>query len=298
MQTTNIQQLNSLQDQSVNFIFSGDYPGKMEARYVRRKDYYLACYLSSQTGCNQMCKMCHLTATQQFQMSDVDLDGYMQQAEEVLRYYRSQNRPAKVIHFNFMARGEALNNSHLIKKGDYSVLESLAKLAWSHNLHPRFNISTIIPKQFNDVDLVDCFPIIYPDFYYSIYSVNPEFRKEWLRNAQPVDAALTKLYRWQEITKKVVKMHWAFIKGENDNKDDVLSLCKTIKDSGLKCDINIVRYNPHSEEYGEESDEKSFKNNLILMENTLPCNTKIDIIPRVGFDVFGSCGMFASGPER
>jgi adenine C2-methylase RlmN of 23S rRNA A2503 and tRNA A37 len=237
--------------------------------------------------------MCHLTATQQFQLADVDIDGYMQQAEEVLRYYRTQNRPAKVIHFNFMARGEALNNSHLIKKGDYSVLEALAKLSWSHNLHPRFNISTIMPKAFADVDLIDHFPIIYPDFYYSIYSVNQEFRKEWMRNAQPVDAALLKLYRWQEITKKIVKLHFAMISGENDSTDDITALCKTIKASGLKTDINIVRYNPHSEEYGEESSEKIFNKNLTLMEELLPCNTKVDIIPRVGYDCFASCGMFS-----
>lgn len=292
MQTTNIQQLNSCQDQSVNFVFTGDYPGKMEARYVRRKDYYLACYLSSQTGCNQVCKMCHLTATKQFAMVNVDVDGYMQQAEEVLRYYRTQNRPAKVIHFNFMARGEALNNKNLVKEGDYEILEALAKLAWSHKLHPRFNISTIMPKQFSEMELIDRFPIIYPDFYYSIYSVSDQFRQEWLKNAMPVDDALDKLYRWQEVTKKIVKLHWAFIKGQNDSPEDVINLCRRIKGSKLKCDINIVRYNPHSEEYGEESDESTFESNLNLMESTLSSNTKIDIIPRVGFDVAASCGMF------
>lgn len=292
LETAQVHKLKSEQDDTVNFIFDGNYPGKMEARYVRRKDYYFACYLSSQTGCNQACKMCHLTATGQFQFENVDLDGYIEQAEKVIDYYLKQNRPAKVIHYNFMSRGEALNNPYLVEPGSYNVLEGLAKLSWKHGLHPRFNISTIMPKQFKG-DLLDSFPIIYPDFYYSIYSTNPSFRKEWLRNAQPVEDALAKFYEWQEVTKKIVKLHWAFIAGENDREEDVIDLCHTIKNSGLKCDINIVRYNPHSEEYGEESNAMVFDRNLKLMQQNLPTNTKIDIIPRVGFDVFGSCGTFA-----
>lgn len=264
----------------------------MEARYVRRKDYYFACYLSSQTGCNQVCKMCHLTATQQYQLNDIDLDGYLEQAKRVIDYYLTQNEPAKVIHFNLMSVGEALNNQYLIEQDNYIIINKLAKLAWSYKLHPRFNISTIMPKRFEDKDLIDCFPIIYPDFYYSIYSVNPKFREEWLPNAMPVDAALDKLYSWQEITKKVCKLHWAFIAGQNDSAEDVTDLCKIIKDSGLKVDINIVRYNPYSKDYGEESDVVTFERNLFLMETLLSSNTKIDVIPRVGYDVMGSCGMF------
>ena len=291
MFTNTVKNYTSNEDQSVNFVFIGDYPGKMEARYVRRKNYYFACYLSSQTGCNQACKMCHLTATQQFQLADVDIDGYLYQAEEVINHYLEEGEIAEVIHYNFMARGEALNNSHLVKKNDYSILEALAKLAWENNLHPRFNISTIMPKQFKG-DLLHSFPIIYPDFYYSIYSVNPEFRKKWLRNAQPVEVALEKFCQWQEVTKKIVKLHWAFIAGENDSQKDVIDLCTTILGSGLKTDINIVRYNPHSDAYGKESDQETFDNNLALMRQLLPSNTKIDIIQRVGYDVAASCGMF------
>ena len=293
LKTAEVSTLKSQLDESVNFIFTGDYPGKMEARYVRRKDYYFACYLSSQTGCNQACRMCHLTATQQYQFSNVTLEGYLEQAERVFDYYLQKKRVAEVVHYNFMSRGEALNNEHLIKEWDYSILRALSNLALGFNLHPRFNISTIMPKQFTK-KLIDCFPIIYPDFYYSIYSVNPEFRKKWLRNAQPVDVALRKFYEWQEVTKKIVKLHFAFIKGENDSEEDLLKLCQTVTDSGLKTDFNIVRYNPYSEEYGQESDEATFTTNLQLMRENLPSNTKIDIIPRVGFDAFASCGCFST----
>src|SRR5437588_13051932 len=51
-------------DASVNWDRPADV-GRIEARYVRRCPDYFVVYLSSQTGCAQRCRMCHLTATGQ-----------------------------------------------------------------------------------------------------------------------------------------------------------------------------------------------------------------------------------------
>ena len=113
--------LKSTEDASVNFVLSGDYPGYFEARYVRRPPLksgdpeYFACYLSSQSGCKQACRMCHLTNTKQTQAENATLEIFLEQAEIVLKHYNENCAPAKIVHFNFMARGEALSNEFFIR---------------------------------------------------------------------------------------------------------------------------------------------------------------------------------------
>src|SRR5215470_2065768 len=95
-------------DASVNWVHRVDV-GAIEARFVRRRADTVVIYLSSQTGCSQACRMCHLTATRQTDHRDVTLDEYVAQAEVVLEHYQ-RVEPARTVHFNFMARGEPLLN--------------------------------------------------------------------------------------------------------------------------------------------------------------------------------------------
>src|SRR5580692_271545 len=95
-------------DASVNWIRRVDV-GAIEARYVRRARDRFVIYLSSQTGCRQACRMCHLTATGQTALRDVTLVEYLDQAGVVLDHY-IRVAPAALVHYNFMARGEPLLN--------------------------------------------------------------------------------------------------------------------------------------------------------------------------------------------
>src|ERR1051325_10431975 len=90
-------------DASVNWDRPADV-GRLEARYVRRCRDYFVVYLSSQTACAQGCRMCHLTATGQPRLRDVPFAEMIQQANTVLDHYRRETPPARVVHFNFMAR--------------------------------------------------------------------------------------------------------------------------------------------------------------------------------------------------
>src|SRR6476659_11053086 len=91
----------SAQDVSVNWDRPAG-PGRIEARYVRRCPDYLVVYLSSQTGCAQGCRMCHLTATGQTRLRDVTFGEVIEQAKTVLDHYRSAGEPARTVHLNFM----------------------------------------------------------------------------------------------------------------------------------------------------------------------------------------------------
>lgn len=281
--------LTSKLDQSVNFI-EDQLVGFLESRYVRKVDDYFICYLSSQTGCNRSCKFCHLTATGQTKFDDATGNDFMAQAMTVLRHYRKEKieRPAKYMHYNFMARGEVLANKIYLENADHINI-GLGNLAVGEGLNPKYNISTIMPVTLKQ-SLTDTFKIVTPTMYYSLYSVNPAFREKWIPAAMPVNDALNMLKDYQDMTKKIVKIHYAFIKGENDSLDDLAEMCVALNSRKLLCEFNLVRYNPFSPAQGEESDEATIRRNIDFLQTQLP--GKVQMIPRVGFDVKASCGMF------
>lgn len=277
-------------DASVNWTRRADV-GIIEARYVRRTDDYVVVYLSSQTGCRQACRMCHLTATGQTTLRDVTEAEFLEQADVVLEHVRAQ-RPAEVVHFNFMARGEPLANAVLLQRAD-DVLDGLWQRARAASLRPRFLVSTILPKQLGDRALQDIFGRYQPEIYYSLYAVDEGFRRRWLPKALPVDEALARLASWQRHTYKLIKIHYAFIAGENDAPEQVHAVCDAIEAHQLLCHVNIVRYNPASPRQGTEPDEGVIEANARIFAERLP-HARVRVIPRVGFDVAASCGMFIS----
>lgn len=280
----------SRQDASVNWDRPADV-GRIEARYVRRCPDYFVVYLSSQTGCVQGCRMCHLTATGQTRLRDVTGAEFLQQADTVLEHYRTKAPPAGSVHFNFMARGEPLANSYLLEHAD-ELLGELAQRAVDLGVRPRYLVSTIFPKELGDRLLEDVFIRYHPEIYYSVYSVRESFRRRWLPKALPVDAALDRLVSWQRNTYKICKIHYAFIAGENDSEADVHAICDALESRRLMVHVNIVRYNPlDPRRHGVESPEDIIQRNAKIYQARLPY-ARVRIIPRVGFDVAASCGMF------
>lgn len=283
----------SEQDASVNWDKPADV-GRLEARYVRRCQDYFVVYLSSQTGCSQGCRMCHLTATGQTRLRDATVGEMIEQAQTVLAHYRREG-PANTVHFNFMARGEPLASRVLLAGGD-QLLGELSRMAVALGLRPRHLISTIYPKELGDRRLEDIFVMHHPEIHYSIYSMSERFRRRWLPKAQPAELTLDRLTSWQRSAQKLVTLHHAYIAGENDSEGDVNAICDALEERKLMVHINIVRYNPHDPaRHGVEPSEDVIERNAAIYRSRLP-NARVSVIPRVGFDVAASCGMFF-GPE-
>lgn len=277
--------LESRIDQSVNFV-ENQLIGFIESRYVRRVDDYFIAYLSSQTGCNRGCTFCHLTATDQTRSLDCTHEDFMEQARNIMAHY-AKDRPARYMHWNFMARGEPLSNK-IFAEHSQEILMDLGKLSLDQGVKPKFNISTIMPLTMRR-RLIDMFPIITPTIYFSMYSADDAWRKRWMPAAMSIDEALEQLKEYQSISKKVIKIHGAFIRGENDHPAQIGAMVNALAD--LNVEFNIVRYNPLTPDQGEESpDLESIRRYL---NDAFP--TKI--IPRVGYDIQASCGMFVQGDK-
>ena len=265
--------------------------GRIEARYVRRCPDYVVVYLSSQTGCAQGCRMCHLTATGQTRHRDVTRPEYLEQADTVLGHYRQVGPVARTVHFNFMARGEPLASRVLLSQAD-ELLDDLSGRAVALGLRPRFLVSTIFPRQLGDRLLEDVFLTRHPEVYYSIYSMSESFRRRWVPKALPAGEALDRLASWQRATYKICKIHYAFIAGENDAEADVHAVCDALEERRLMAHVNIVRYNPPDPaRHGVEPPEEVVQRNARIFQARLP-HARVRVIPRVGYDVAASCGMF------
>lgn len=296
---TRLRVLRSATDESVNFVQPrGD--GFFESRYVRRADDYIVCYLSSHSGCNRGCRMCHLTATRQTMFEHATAEDYYAQAKLVLDYYAAVTASGRVradtVNFAWMSRGEPLANEHLVDNPN-RVFSVLHKLAYRHSLRAKFNISTIMPRTLDRVGrLVDIFTFVTPTIYYSLYSVDDTFRAKWLPAAMPVEEALADLKLYQDFSKKIVKIHFALIDGENESTGQIIDCIEAIQRHRLVVEVNLVRYNPPSPDAGKEASEDAYKQAEALFKAAFG-SAHVQTVQRVGFDVKASCGMFVGGND-
>lgn len=285
----------SNEDASVNFVTPHPQGGAFESRYVRRESEYFITYLSSHSGCNKACRFCHLTQTRQTMMDPATVDDYYLQGLQVFRHYR-QFDDANRVNFNFMARGEPLANPSILNNWS-RVRAPLQSLAEQHALVSKYNISTIMPEEMNDRHLYDVFGDSGAQIYYSLYSMREDFRKRWLPKAMAPHDALWELVRWQQKTGQLVTLHWAFIEGENDGLDVLEEIIMAILVRSLDVKFNLVRYNPYSAAQGREPSEEIIQRNFDYLAEAFG-NEKSRIVPRVGFDVKASCGMFVDDPSK
>lgn len=280
-------------DHSINVVF----PDGREARYVRRKPEYYAIYVSSQLGCNKACRMCHLTQTGQTNNQDVDHDGIMEQIQILDKYVKKNidkiGGNAPLVHLNFMARGEPFSNKQITTRMA-ELLERISQYYKEHGQEVRFNFSTIMPEETGTHYFKEWFQgteAYNVHVYYSMYSLDPEFRKRWLPKAIDPYRALTNLRLAQLDHNVNVALHWALIKDENDGISTPLDLMKINEVIGLQYKFNLVRYNPYSKDQGDEAWEEVRASYFTYMEQIAPIK-RSKIIGRVGMDVKASCGMF------
>lgn len=289
-----MQVLQSSEDKSVNFVIPHADGGALEARYVRREEDYFITYLSSHSGCNKACRFCHLTQTRQTMMTPASPSEYELQALQVFRHYR-QFDDAHRVNYNFMARGEPLANPNVLSSWE-GVKAPLQSLAEQHALVAKYNISTIMPEEMADLSLYDVFGNSGAQIYYSLYSMREDFRKRWLPKAMEPHAALWKLVDWQQKSGELLTLHWAFIEGENDSLEVLEEIIRAILVRSLDVKFNLVRYNPFSPAQGQEPSEDIIQRNFDYLASAFG-NEKSRIVPRVGFDVKASCGMFVENPH-
>ncbi len=276
----------------------------------------LCIYVSSQAGCNMGCGECHLTATQQTSMRPATPRDYACQVQRVIDEWKdtlalsTDQTKLKIrqINIEFMARGEPLMNPHVRNKWPEVVAAIAEPLKFlKQGITVKYNLSTIMPKQKPTLPMhTFLLPIDthqWPNLYYSAWSIRPTFKNKWMPSAMPTMEALHQLAVYQRTMQRYygnanfgldkVKLHGAFVYGENDSLEDVKELVGSMQIAKLHARFNVIRYNPPIvgpfSQYKETTDERRAAIVDWLRQNN-PGGVKE--IARVGVDVFASCGTF------
>lgn len=283
--------LRSKIDASINFSRKDARGGMVETRFVRRVEERFIVYISSMLGCDKACRFCHLTQTGQLNATLLSEEEMLEQAKVVLA--GSDFSGAKTVHFNFMARGEAMSNPAVGR----TLFKKLATLAATYGLRSRIKISTILPLDVwttrpSDLWDQDCPPV---DIYYSLYSVDDIWRRRWIPKAVHPAEAMEWLVRFQAETGQRVILHWALIDGENDGVEQAAATAALANASGLRAEFNLVRYNPANGKSSESSEER-IADYFEAISEMLPGRSRR--IAKIGPDVRASCGTFLTDSER
>ena len=295
--------LQSTVDASINHVIQTQDGGFWESRWVQRDPSYGIIYVSSQSGCDQSCRFCHLTATRQTQTTQATVEDFVLQARRVLESVQAlveQDagwvKPEK-IHINFMARGEPLLNPEVVHPQTmlWDALEQVV-----HEVLPGvlvyFKVSTIMPQTWWAWMKEKPHQVTLPldprvQLYYSLYSLNPQFRKRFVPKAMDPHLALDLLVQHQGRTGQEMVIHHALIQGQNDDLHTIDAWLSAVQERGLRVKFNLVRYNPPHASAGVETEEDQLQLNFQHIQHVLG-HPDSRIVPRVGWDVKASCGMF------
>jgi adenine C2-methylase RlmN of 23S rRNA A2503 and tRNA A37 len=278
----------------------------IEARYVRRKPNYISAYLSSHTGCKMGCSFCWLTATGQTTFRHVDINTYGYQLDTVLKNVSEDDNEIDMnkidknkirVNMNFMSRGDCMANKYLVNTYTelYDHLQQITNANGYGDI--KMNISSIYPNTLKHHKLTNIFKNRPVNFYYSIYSLDNDWRKVNMPNSMDPYYALSELRDLQENhPDNTVVFHCAFIKGQNDSIESVQNLANIIKSFDFpRTKFNLVRYNPPPMSETQEADIDRLNDIFDIMNEVV--TNKVDtqcsrIIQKVGPDVYASCGMF------
>lgn len=228
-------------------------------------------------------------------MNHVDIATYGQQIRTVLTHYRDQKDgglcpEAQRCNINFMSKGDAMANKYVIK--EYPKLwQEMDQICREFGLEAKPNISTIMPHTIKNHSLIDIFQDKPVYLYYSLYSMNPAFRKLWLPNALPAEEALDKLKEFQERQNRVITFHFTLIKGHNDNMVDIYHMAEELQKRNFNGKLNLVRFNPHPAVSDVESEPEKIKDIFDILSSIFN-NPKSYIVPRLDVNTKTPCGMF------
>ncbi len=243
--------------------------------YFEERDTYAMC-LSTQVGCAVNCDFC---ATGKL--------GFMRNlsvAEIVDQYvYVQADSGEEVRNIVFMGQGEPLlNYDNLLQ-----AIHILNKSAEVGIRHITISTSGIVPRIYDlakqELQLTLAISLHAPDNA-TREAIMPLNRK-W-----PLEELMPALHHYVESTGRRLTLEYILLAGVNDQPSHAHDLGKLLQ--GLKCNINLIPYNPIGEAYGY----KRPSNNAVhrFRELAASYGKKVTVRVERGVDIAAACGQLAN----
>lgn len=234
----------------------------------------LTACVSSQVGCAVNCTFC-ATGKRGF----IRNLTYKEIIEQVLTIQRDTG--LKVTNVVFMGQGEPLLNLDNVLKAMEIFNESFQIGA------RRLTLSTsgIIPKirELADMDMQSTLAL-------SLHAPNHEIRSKLMQieNKYPMDELHKALKYYTDKTGRRITIEYLLIKDLNDTIDSAKQLASYLKD--IKCNINLIPYNPTAENDYQRPSNNSIMKFKSLMEHS---GKKVTVRLERGADIDAACGQLS-----
>lgn len=259
-------------DGTEKFLFSLEDGNAIESVLIPDEDRFTLC-ISSQAGCAIGCRFC-LTGKSGFVRN---LETY-----EIVDQIIAVNRiisPEKVTNIVFMGMGEPLMNFD-------SVVEALWRITRLIGISKRkITVSTagIVPKML-------LLPLKAPDINLavSLNAADNETRNRLMpiNKKYPIESLIAACKRYPLQSGRRITFEYVMIDGINDSPDDAHRLTKLLK--GVRCKINLIPLNSHSESHFKRPQEKRA---LEFQKILLNKNIRAFVRESKGQDILAACGQ-------
>lgn len=232
----------------------------------------LTACVSSQVGCAVNCSFC-ATGKRGF----IRNLTYKEIIEQVLTIQRDTG--LKVTNIVFMGQGEPLLNLD-------NVLQAMKIFNEDFQIGARrLTVSTsgIIP-QINKLAEID----MQSTLALSLHAPNHEIRAKLMQieNKYPMEELHKALKNYVDKTGRRITIEYLLIKDLNDTVESAKQLAHYLKD--IKCNINLIPYNPTEKNYYQRPSNNSIMKFKYLMEHS---GKKVTVRLERGADIDAACGQ-------
>ncbi len=232
----------------------------------------LTACVSSQIGCLMGCNFC-ATGKCGFIRN---LTPY-EITEQILTIQRDTG--LKVTNIVFMGQGEPLNNWENVYRS-IEIINNDLKIGIR-----RITVSTcgIVPKIYEMCNM----PLI-PTLAISLHAPNSVIRQEIMPVEKKYNMEELKkaLKNYTDKTGKRITLEYVLLGGINDTPQGALELCHFIKD--IKCNVNLIPYNPIKEAEYKKPDRKDVMKFRYILETS---GKKVTVRLERGVDIDAACGQ-------